>query len=181
MRYKWHKVWGFDVIPVLGSGKLEDMLAISPEFVCPLAVKDINHNKAEGLVIEPVEPSYLPNGSRIYLKQKSKAFTEKKDKVKVEKVVIPLSEKAEEVLSDLVSRCTEIRVSNVLSKLGDINEKQFGKLFGSYLQDILEEVKREHEYDAKQACGDEWKAVNSELTKAATPIVRKVFLECIHG
>lgn len=71
---------GFDVIPVIGSGTLEDMLAISPEFVCPLAVKDSDHNKAEGIVIEPANPSYLPNGSRVYLKQKSKAFTEKKIK-----------------------------------------------------------------------------------------------------
>ncbi len=172
---------GFNVIPVLGSGTLEEMLAISPEFICPLAVKDSDHNKAEGLVIEPVEPSYLPNGSRIYLKQKSKAFTEKKDKVKVERAVEPISESAETLLQELVCRCTEARVNNVLSKLGELNEKQFGKLFGVYVQDILEEVKRELEIDAKSACGDEWKAVNSELTKVATPVVRKVFLEHVHG
>ncbi len=171
---------GFDVIPVIGSGTLEDMLAISPEFVCPLALKDSDHNKAEGIVIEPVNPYYLTNGSRIYLNQKSKAFTEKKDKVKVEKPIIPLSDNALEILSELAARCTEVRVSNVLSKIGEVNEKQFGKLFGGYLQDILEEVKRELEYDVKAACGDEWKAVNSELTKVATPIVRKVFLEVIH-
>lgn len=169
----------FETIPVIACGSLEDLLTISPEFICPLAVEGSSHNKAEGIVIEPVEPAYLHTGSRVYLKQKSKAFTEKKDKVKVEKPVTNLSENAIKVVEDLVIRCTEARVLNVLSKIGEVNEKQFGKLFGSYLQDILEEVKREENYEPKTQAGDEWKAVNAEMTKAATPVVRKVFIEQI--
>lgn len=174
--FKLASVMGFATTPILGQGGLEDLLNISPEFVSPLAAEDAGeHNKSEGLVIEPITPAWLLSGSRIYLKQKSQAFKEKKDKP-VHKPQVDLSEKGAEMLSLLSQRCTEQRVSNVLSKLGEVNTKQFGKLLGLFIQDVLEEVKREDGIDVKEECGDEWKAVNTAFTKEAQLVVRGVFV-----
>lgn len=168
---------GFSIVPVVASGKLEDLLSISPEFISPLAVEDAGeYDKSEGIVIEPIDPAFLPNGSRIYLKQKSKAFKEKKDKP-VHKSAVELSEIGNSMLGILSQRCTEQRVSNIMSKVGELDNKQFGKLLGLFIQDILEEVEREEGIDVKESCGDEWKAVNSKFTKEAQQIVRKVFIQ----
>lgn len=171
---------GFQTVPVIASGKLEDLLEISPEFESPLAATDAGeYNKSEGIVIEPVVPSFLHTGSRIYLKQKSQAFKEKKDKP-VHKPQVALTANANDILDRMVQRATEVRVSNVLSKLGELNNKQFGKLLGLFIQDIVEEIEREEVYNPKSQSGDEWKTINTLFTKEASKVVREVFLKSLN-
>lgn len=163
---------GFDVVPVLADGTLEEMLAISPEFVSPLAAEDAGeYSKSEGIVIEPVNPSYMSNGSRIYLKQKSLSFKEKKDKP-VAKVAVEMSEPAKKLLGLMLQRCTSQRVDSVISKLGEVTGKDFGKVVGLFTQDVLEEVVREEGVDIKVSSGDEWKAIQTYFAKEASLVVR---------
>lgn len=163
---------GFDVVPVISDGTLEDMLAISPEFVSPLAAEDVGeYNKSEGIVIEPVNPSYMNNGSRIYLKQKSLSFKEKKDKP-VTKAAVEMSEQATKLLDLMLQRCTSQRVDSVISKLGEVTGKDFGKVVGLFTQDVLEEVVREEGVDIKVSSGDEWKMIQTYFAKETSLVVR---------
>ena len=165
---------GFDVVPVIADGTLEEMLSISPEFVSTLAAEDAGeYNKSEGIVIEPITPSYMNNGSRIYLKQKSLAFKEKKDKP-VTKVVVEISEPAKKLLGLMLQRCTTQRVDNIISKLGEVTGKDFGKVVGLFTQDVLEEVIREERIDIKTSAAEEWKTIQTAFSKEASLVVRNV-------
>jgi Rnl2 family RNA ligase len=166
---------GFPIVPVIKFGTLQELLELSPEFVSKEAAVVGDRDSSEGFVFEPVIPTYLRSGKRVYLKHKSAAFKEKKDKP-VHKPQVEVSEEGGELLELLTSRCTEARVSNVLSKLGELTNKQFGLLFGEFMLDVLDEFEREEGYHAKTAAGEEWKVINKLFTKEATQVVRTAFV-----
>lgn len=103
----------------------------------------IEGNICEGNVIKPVQSKFLANGNRVILKSKNSKFTEKEHKPKTLKdtpeqlrAKYPDSFKALEFFNQYI---TENRLRNVISKEGEITQKGFGKLVGSFVQDIREE------------------------------------------
>lgn len=97
-------------------------------------------NTAEGFVMKPIEVHYV-GMERVAIKHKNEKFSEKKNKVKNFKAPVPMTEKDQEVLNELLTFNTENRVRNVLSKTGIPDTKQFGMIMGLTVKDILEESK----------------------------------------
>lgn len=174
------RLMGFACTPMVSAGSYSEMLAVSPEFESHLAdpFADERFRQAEGLVIEPIAPSYMGQDNRIYFKNKSKSFQERKDCTpKTPKKPVEINTLEGELVYSLMEcRVTANRVSAVLSKMGKLTEKEFGKLLGAYTQDIIDEVKREELIDCKSYAGDDWKSVQIVLKRDMLPVLRGCFV-----
>lgn len=116
------------------------------EFVYPIMEVE-EGNIAEGFVMKPVSPAFMPNGERVAIKCKTTKFTEKKAKKATRfNAPVSLSEKDKNQLDEFVCYLTENRVKNVLSKLdlASITAKDFGRIMGLTVQDAIEEISRNH-------------------------------------
>lgn len=145
---------GLKIAPLVGRGTLEQMLKLPVEFdtIVPSLTWDnmysmhlipaAGDNIGEGLVIKPNEPMFLPNGSRIAIKYKTDKFKEK-GKAKAPKIPTPLPPEDLELLSKFSEYVTAARVSNVVSHIGEITSKDFGKVMGLTMRDIFVEAERE--------------------------------------
>lgn len=79
------KDYNIPVTPLIGIyNTFEEALAVEESFTSKLIREDFDgaekHKEAEGVVIEPDTAVYEPNGSRVYLKKKTKRFLEKGEK-----------------------------------------------------------------------------------------------------
>lgn len=168
---------GISTVPVFMVDTLAECLALPNTFKSTLTPEGYEgENNAEGLVIEPVEPAWFNNGNRIYFKNKTESFTEKKPK---EVKVFELSEEESNLLNELLTYNTEQRVSNVVSKIGAITNKDFGKILGLTVQDILEEFIKETGRDPKVEAEDSWKQFIKLLQADVGKTVRVEFLKHI--
>ena len=166
--------------PVIKVGSFKECLGLPNTFQSWLTPDELinEDNFAEGLVIEPVNPSYLNNGNRIYFKNKTPAFSEKK-RVPREKKVFDLTEDESELLNDLLQYNTPQRVSNVISKIGNISNKDFGKIMGLTCQDIFEEFTKETEREPKKEAEESWSHFVKLLQAEVSKTVREEFLKHI--
>ncbi len=175
---------GFFYAKTLFRGTLEECLKYPNAFQSKisqwLGLPDIDDNICEGVVIRPVEPRYLRNGSRVLIKSKNARFAEKKS-VKVRNKLfsdpIPYSEALKSLLPEIESYVTRARLDNVVSHIGEVSfPKDFGKVMGMFAKDILEDFLKEHggEYSALDKC--EQKSLNRELNKLATDFVKATFI-----
>lgn len=172
------KECGINFAPVVLVGTLTECLALPNTFKSMLTPEDYEgENNAEGLVIEPVEPAWFNNGSRIYFKNKTESFSEKKQ-VK-EKQVFELSESESDLMNELLTYNTEQRVSNVISKIGVVTNKDFGKILGLTVQDMFEDFTKETERDPKVEAEDNWKQFVKLLQAEVGKTVRSEFLKVI--
>ena len=168
---------GIQFAPIIHTGTLSECLKLNNTFQSILTpFSHEGENISEGLVIEPVIPNWFNNGSRIYFKNKTESFSEKKRQPKEQKV-FDLSEQEFNLLNDLLVYNTEQRVSNVISKFGSVTHKDFGKILGSTVQDILEEFTKETERNPKKEAEDNWKDFNKLLSAEVGKTVRQEFLK----
>lgn len=144
---------GFKIAPLVGRGTLEEMLKLPVEFdsIVPSLtwnnMYDIHiqpapkDNVAEGLVIKPNRPLFIGE-TRLAIKYKTDAFKEK-GKGKAPKIPVPLSDNDKNLLFELSKFATPQRISNVASHIGEITQKDFGKILGLTMHDLLKEAERE--------------------------------------
>lgn len=167
---------GIPFVPVIAIGTFAECLALSNTFKSALTPEGYEEeNTSEGLVIEPVTPNWFNNGSRIYFKNKTEGFSEKKRKPK-EHIVFELSDEESELMNELLTYNTTQRVSNVISKIGQVTNKDFGKILGLTTQDLLEEFTKETEQDPKQIAEDNWKQFLKLLQAEVVKEVRDQFV-----
>jgi len=167
---------GIEFVPVIHTGTLAECLTLSNTFKSTLTPEGYKEeNTSEGLVIEPVEPNWFNNGSRIYFKNKTEGFSEKKRKPK-EHIVFELSDEESELMNELLTYNTIQRVSNVISKIGQVTNKDFGKILGLTTQDLLEEFTKETEQDPKQIAESNWKSFLKLLQSEVGKEVRSQFV-----
>lgn len=145
---------GLKIAPLVGRGTLEQLLKLPVEFdsIVPSLTwsnmynihkqPEPTDNVAEGLVIKPNYPMFLPSGSRIAIKYKTDKFKEK-GKSKAPKIPVPLPDNDLELLSKFSEYVTKGRISNVVSHIGEITSKDFGKVLGLTMRDIFVEADRE--------------------------------------
>jgi Rnl2 family RNA ligase len=173
----WCEGVGIQNAPFIAVGTLAECLALSNTFKSVLTPEGYEgENNAEGLVIEPVEPAWFNNGSRIYFKNKTESFTEKKPK---EVKVFELSEAESDLMNELLTYNTEQRVSNVISKIGAVTNKDFGKILGLTVQDMFEDFTKETERDPKVEAENNWKQFVKLLQAEVGKTVRCEFLKVI--
>lgn len=174
---EFSKLSGVPTAPVLAVvDSLQEALDYENTFKSKLTPKDhVGDNFAEGTAISPTIPEFFNTGSRIWFKNKSEMFAESRPK-KAVKVEVPLSDGDKDLLSTLLSYVNSSRVLSVISKVGEVSFKDFGKLQGLTVQDVLEEYENDTEQQApKQA--ENWKVVQKELGREVQNVIRKELLK----
>jgi len=146
-----------------------------------LGLPAIEDNICEGIVIRPVEPTYLRNGSRVLLKNKNARFAEKKS-VKKRKPKLFVEPSYSKFLNDLLPvtelYVTENRLNNVVSKIGQISvPKDTGKLIGLFSKDILDDFLKEHSGEYAAIEKSEQKILNRHINSLATNLIKKVYFQ----
>ena len=152
------KQFGFLYARTLVKGTLQEVLNHSPVFIDPisgwLGLPPIEGNYSEGLVIKPLITRRFPSGERIILKNKNPKFAEKEDNPKELKEVVELTDEAKKVLETLNSYITDNRLHAVISKIGKIDVKMFGKLLGLFVKDILDDYAKDTLSSQDNGTGD---------------------------
>jgi Rnl2 family RNA ligase len=134
-------------VPLLGKfDTLQEALTSNESFDSLLMREGFDgeekHKEAEGVVIEPVQPSWFPNGSRVYFKKKTKRFLEKGgNKIKKEPETLP--KELESILLTSFEYINEPRFQAVCSKIGEVTIKDIGKVMGLMTQDILLDMQKD--------------------------------------
>ena len=67
----------------------------------------------------------------------------------------------------------------MLSKFGEVTNKDFGKINGLFVKDVVEEFVKESEVNIRDI--DNWKIINKSVTKLTAEIVRDNFLNIVDG
>ena len=139
------------VVPLIGVyDTFEEALAVEESFTSKLIRqgfdgKDI-HKEAEGIVIEPDTAVYEPNGSRVYLKKKTKRFLEKGGKPNIKhKSPVVLQESVQSKLDEALVFLNHNRFESVVSKIGEVSIKDIGKVMGLLTQDIVVDMEKDLE------------------------------------
>lgn len=175
---------GFFYAKTLFRGTLAECLKYPNAFPSKisewLGLPAIEDNICEGIVIRPVIPMYLRNGSRVLIKSKNERFAEKKSVKKRNKLFaepVPYSEELKVLVSEVDAYVTENRLTNVVSHIGEVHmPKDFGKIMGLFSKDVLEDFLKEHGGDYAALEKSEQKLLNKELNKLATELVKKVYM-----
>ncbi|ADR32568.1 RnlB RNA ligase 2 [Escherichia phage vB_EcoM_VR7] len=197
MMHSFCKSFGFKIAPLLGRGKFEDLIqlpndldSVVPDYnfmVDNVGLTEANSHvwkaeakgetfTAEGYVLKPCYPKWAPNGNRVAIKCKNSKFSEKKKSDKPIKAKVELSEIDNNLLSILACYVTLNRVNNVISKIGKVTTKDFGKVMGLTVQDILEESAREG-ITLEQT--DNPSEVKKELIEMVKEVLRPVWVELV--
>jgi len=128
----------------LARGPLKDVIGFDPTFQTTipdiLGLPSIENNIAEGVVLKPVIPMNLPNGSRVIFKNKTEKFNETR-KIKTS-VLEDIPPEVQEVQDEILQMITMNRLNNVISKIGEVTEKDMGKLIGLLSRDVLDEYQK---------------------------------------
>lgn len=136
---------------VVKHGSLKECLEYPNDIQDPVGQKlfnlpPIENNITEGIVIKPVQPLFLPNGSRIIIKNKNEKFKEKMNKTG-KKPKVPdreLTDIENMTMRWLDEYKTESRLHSVLSKVGSVSSKDFGKIMGLFMTDLFEEFNKDY-------------------------------------
>ncbi|AEO97113.1 RNA ligase 2 [Salmonella phage vB_SenM-AKM_NP4] len=187
--------FGFKMAPFIGCGSFDELIQLPNNFTSVIKayneaakddLKEVNlcvfdplvtdDNVAEGYVLKPVYPDFFNNGTRIAIKSKNSRFTEKKKSDKPIKPKAVLTSNDSTVLANLCEYSTWNRVSNVISHIGEVKAKDFGKVMGLTIQDIFIEAKREG-VDIVHA--DNPDLVKRELQTVVSNTIREKWLEIV--
>lgn len=175
---------GFFYAKTLFRGSLNECLKQPNAFQSKIAewlgLPAIDDNICEGVVIRPVEPCYLRNGSRVLIKNKNERFAEKKGVKKRNKLFVepvPYSDALKSLIVEAEAYVNENRLANVVSHIGEVHfPKDFGKVMGLLSKDVLADFLKEHggEFDALEKC--EQKVFNKEVNKLCTALVKQGYM-----
>ena len=170
-------------VPVLGYAKsLSDALEWNESFITKKLRDGFDTEnpqaEAEGVVIEPVTPHYLPSGERVYLKKKTKRFLEK-GKNKIEKPKVSLSEPLSKLLETSLEYINENRFNAVVSKEGEVNIKIIGKISGLMTQDIIVDLIKDENIENLESLGEvsEVKKFKQTLHGEVISFIRPILLK----
>ncbi|CAM2011367.1 RNA ligase family protein [Acanthopleuribacter pedis] len=160
----------------LFSGSLEACLAYPNDFqsLVPqwLGLPPIETNMCEGTIIRPEEPRHQPSGSRVILKNKNDCWKERNKKTPVVESLVAISPQAEHLIGELQALVNENRLANVLSKMGPVTAKDFGRIIGALSRDVMEEFNKDHEQAFADLVKHEQKQAKKRLSTALTSLVK---------
>ena len=175
---------GFFYAKTLFRGTLTECLKQPNAFQSKIAewlgLPAIEDNICEGIVIRPVTPMYLRNGSRVLIKSKNERFAERKSAKRRTKLFVepvPYSEELKALIVEGETYVTENRLANVVSHIGEVHfPKDFGKVMGLFSKDVLEDFLKEHGNLYVALEKSEQKLLNKELNKFCTALVKQVYM-----
>ena len=119
---------GFFYAKTLFRGTLAECLKQPNAFQSKIAewleLPAIEDNICEGIVIRPVTPMYLRNGSRVLIKSKNERFAERKSAKRRTKLFVepvPYSDELKALIVEGETYVTENRLANVVSHIGEVH------------------------------------------------------------
>ena len=169
----------------LCRGTIEECFQYTNEFITTIPAKlglpEIEGNICEGVVIKPIDARFYACGSRVIFKNKNPKFSEKNNgTIPKEKMAeVKFDENAQELFDELRSLITENRLRNVLSHIGSITDKEFGKLMGLFVQDALEEFRKDNDEAFNALDKDIRKRMTKLIGQLAADTIRPHFLNII--
>lgn len=149
-----------------------------------LGLPEIANNNCEGVVIKPVHPLFLTDRDRLILKNKNAVWQEKAQKKKRGKkpqTEVRLSSECRRLIQEMASLITENRLRNVISKIGQVGQKDFGILLRDYSADILAEFQKDFKEPYEALDKSERKAITQFLNKKGAETIRNNFQNIIDG
>jgi Rnl2 family RNA ligase len=141
-------------------------------------------NVCEGNVIKLIESKHFSTGSRVILKNKNDKWKEKSSESKnpkLPKEEIIVSPEAEILINELESYVCENRLHNVLSKIGVVTQKDFGKILGSLSVDALKDFRKDFEDQINLLSEEEQKILNKRVNLISQGLVRSHFVDILDG
>ncbi len=179
----YSKIGDFFYARILFRGTLQECLNYSNEFnsTIPelLGYPKLTDNVCEGVVIKPATTIFFGNGSRVILKNKNKKWSEKSKKSKIPKIPVKLSDTGKKQVENLLTYLTENRLRNVLSKIGEVTQKDFGKILGLMMKDMLEDYYKDFENPNLETSED--KLVKKLVSQEISNLIRPNFRNMIDG
>ncbi|MFW6172903.1 MAG: RNA ligase, Rnl2 family [Elusimicrobiota bacterium] len=177
------KKFGFFYAKPLFEGTFEECLEYNNKYITTipkrLGLPEIADNFCEGNVIKPIKALTLPSGSRVILKNKNEIFNERSNKkVKIE---IKMTDKMQEVFDLLCSYITENRLRNIISHVGPVSNKEFGKVMGEMSKDIYKDFNKDYADKLNDLEKKEQKRVKKIVGQKTADLIRKNFLDIIDG
>ncbi|OJJ15040.1 RNA ligase, Rnl2 family [marine bacterium AO1-C] len=134
---------------------------------------ELTPNIVEGVVIKPIKTRHFNNGVRVILKNKNEKWSENKKYHKTIKSEEALSEKVTKLQEAILTYVTENRLNNVLSKIGEISPKDFGKVLGMFNKDVVEDFLKDYHHITDELEKKELKLVTKSFAKTAAELVKK--------
>jgi Rnl2 family RNA ligase len=180
---------GFFYAKPLYIGDLKTCLAYPNEF--PTTIPNqlgyplIDHNICEGVVIKPLDTRYFTDGSRVILKNKNERFKEVSEgNVKIKDLgdhvsIIELTEESKTIIENVSAYITKNRLIAVLSKIGDVTDKDFGKLLGLFVQDVIKDFEKDNDDIISKTESDQRKLIKNGIRGLGIDFVRKDFVNII--
>jgi Rnl2 family RNA ligase len=152
-----------------------------------LELPTIENNICEGVVIKPLDARFFPSHDRVILKNKNEKFTEvahkkvkqKSDSNSIE--IISLTDESKNLAEEASSFVTDNRLRNVLSKIGTVVDKDFGKVAGLFTQDVLKDFRKDKEEKLDSMDKDQTKLIQNHIKTLCTDMVRANFVNIIDG
>ena len=128
------------------EGKFKECLKHKNDFLSGIYkeydLPPIDDNICEGIVIRPNKTQFVFTHSRVMLKSKNERYKEKA-KEKKPRVKIELVGKVKDIADGMFSMVTKNRYDAVVSKIGEVKIRDFGKLQGLMMKDIHDEVMKD--------------------------------------
>lgn len=168
---------GFIYARTLFKGSLKECLAYPNEFQTTIpalyGLPEIEGNCCEGVVIRSIENAYMYSGARVIIKNKNEKWAEKKNKGNREaSEQVQLSEQAALLCEEASKFVTENRLDNVISKIGAVTVKDFGKVLGMFSKDAVEDFLKTNDEAYNQLEKPEMKAITKFINTQAQKLVK---------
>ena len=171
---------GFLYARTLFRGSLEDCLRFPNDFqsVIPaqLGLPPVEDNSCEGVVIRPVETCFLNNGNRVLLKNKSVRWKERSQKARRERTERTIPEHVADLQDELRTYLTENRLLNVLSKMGPVSIRDFGRVMGAFSNDAWTDFGKDFGARINVLEKEDLKLLKQTLGKDGSGVVRGYLL-----
>ncbi|MCH2044302.1 MAG: RNA ligase, Rnl2 family [Saprospiraceae bacterium] len=159
----------------LFRGIIQDCMAYPNDFESTipkeLGLPELKPNIVEGTIIRPSKSSFFKNGTRLILKNKNERWSENKKYHKTIKRDEPLPEKLLKLQEAILGYVTENRLNNVLSKIGEVSHKDFGRILGMFSKDVIKDFFKDFGEAVDDLDKKELKLVKRSFSKAATSMV----------
>lgn len=106
----------------------------------------------EGIVLRPLIELTKNNGARIIAKHKNEAFKERQHQPKLDIPQLQVYDEAKKIAEEFV---TEMRLSHVLDKFGDLDISKLGDIIRAMIEDVEREAKGEilENHEVRKAIG----------------------------
>jgi Rnl2 family RNA ligase len=184
------EMFNFMVVPEIARGKFYDLMKMDIENINdPLHnIIDINlpiieNNNIEGIVIKPLEEKQFYNEKRVICKLKSTKFVEKssvpKVKIDTDTKIDSMPDEYKDTLNRLLEYITPSRYFSVVSKIGDVESKDFGLIMKSYYDDFISEFKKDYPEDlyfSNIAEKEYLKIINKVINGYISQIVKDILI-----